>query len=195
MRTSTVVMAAAATVGLLAVLRQRREAAAVRAGELPPVGSAGRAEGDAGRGRLHHQLQRWRPERPRTRLGRVAAGLWASPLTALGLTATLLGGNLPRWDPEAGALVATSIRGPARWFLGQQGATAATLGHVMVVRGDTVPPALLAHESLHARQQERLGLLFGVAYPIAGACWGYRNNPFEVAARDAARVSGPAGPA
>lgn len=192
MRTSTILKLVAAAVGLAAVLRQRREAAAVRAGELSPLGSGGHARGEDEGGALHRRVRAWQPQRPATPAGQVAAAVWAAPLTTLGLAATLLGGTVPRWDPELGALVATSVRGPARWFLGQQGATAATLGHVVVVRGDAAPRALLAHESLHARQQERLGLLFGVAYPLAGALWGYRNNPFEVAARAAARaVSGP----
>lgn len=195
MRTSTALKAIAATIGLVAVLRQRREAADVRAGRLPPVGATGHAVSEDARGMVHQRLQSWRPQRPRTAAGRIAAAVWAAPLTALGVTATLLGGTIPRWDPDLGAMVATSVRGPARWFLGQQGAAAATLGHVVVVRDDAAPPALLAHEALHARQQERLGLLFGLAYPLAGACWGYRNNPFEVAARAAGRISGPAGTA
>ena len=193
MQLRSLVMGVVATAGAVAVLRMHREARRVRAGSLEALGPAGTTTDDGGPDGLHRTLRGWQPRPPRTRAGRVAAGIWAAPLTALGLTATLLGGRVPRWDPEVAALVATSVRGPMRWFLGLQGAGAATLGHVVVTRGPAPSPALLRHESLHARQQERLGLLFALAYPLAGARWGYRENPFEVAARDAARVAPPRG--
>lgn len=188
-----------AGVGTAAVVRQRLEAVRTRAGELPPLGPDGLATGepvaDARTGRVHGALAGWRPERPRSAAGRVTALVWAAPLTAIGLLAGALGGGRPRWDPAHGALVLPGVRGPARWFLRMQSASAATLGHVVVLREQTVDDRLLVHEALHARQQERLGPLFAVAYPVASALWGYRRNPFEVAARDAARVSGPPGPA
>jgi hypothetical protein len=80
------------------------------------------------------------------------------------------------------------VRGPFRWFLRAQSASAATLGQVVVLRDRHADERLLEHEATHARQQERLGLLFALAYPVATAVWGYRNNPFEVAARAGARA-------
>lgn len=196
MRIRSLLTAIAALVGAAAVLRMHREARKVRHGDLRALGPAGTtaAEQDPPGG-LHRTVREWQPTAPTTAAGRAAAGLWAAPLTALGLAATALGWRLPRWDPDLDALVATSARGPFRWFLAQQGATAATLGHVVVTRSDHPDLLLLRHEAQHVRQQERLGLLFALAYPLAGARWGYRNNPFEVAARGAARLSGPAGPA
>ena len=195
MRTRSLLTTAAAVVGAAAILRMHHESRRVRAGELRGLGPAGESTDEQRADELHRLVRTWQPTAPRTALGRAAAGVWAAPLTALGLAAALLGGRVPRWDPEVAALVVPSVRGPFRWFLSQQGATAATLGHVVVTRGATPDPVLLRHEAQHARQQERLGLLFAVAYPLAGARWGYRDNPFEVAAREAARVSGPAGPA
>lgn len=195
MRTSTVATAVGAAIGIAAVLRQRVEAARVRAGDLTPLGPAGRSPSEREHGTLHRALGSWRPRQPATPAGRVAAAVWAAPLTALGFAAALLGGVRPRWDAEAAAWVAESVRGPARWFLRQQGASAATIGHVVIVRGEWPGAVLLAHEAQHARQQERLGLLFGLAYPVASALWGYRDNPFEVAARGAARDASVSGPA
>jgi hypothetical protein len=193
-RSSTVLKAVAAVVGLTALVRQHRESVAVRAGRLRPLGPAGRSESEDDHGDLHRLVRTWQPQRPRTRLGRMLVAVWTAPLTALGAAAALLGGSVPRWDPALAALVARSVRGPARWFLRRQGATAATLGHVVVVRDAEAAHALLVHEAQHTRQQERLGLLFGVVYPVASACWGYRDNPFEVAARSSARVSAPPRP-
>ncbi len=195
MRTRSLLTAAAVTIGAAAILRMHHEARRVRAGSLRGLGPAGASTEEQRDDGLHHLVRTWQPTAPRSTVGRAAAGLWAAPLTALGLVAALLGGRVPRWDPTVAALVVPSVRGPFRWFLAQQGATAATLGHVVVTRDATPDPVLLRHEAQHARQQERLGLLFALAYPLAGARWGYRDNPFEVAARQAARVSGPAGPA
>lgn len=195
MRPRTVLTAIAGTIGALALLRMQREARQVRAGTLRAVGSAGRTDDEGRDDPVHTLVRSWQPDRPATTVGRVVAGLWAAPLTVLGLAFALLGGRVPAWDDGLGAFVVLDLRGPFGWFLRQQGAAAATLGQVVVVRRDAAPAALLRHEVQHVRQQERLGLLFAAAYPLAGARWGYRDNPFEVAARASARVSGSAGPA
>ena len=196
MRLRSLLTIAAGAVGVVAVLRMHREARQVRAGRLQALGAAGSTTAEDEPDGLHRTLRSWQPTPPRTLAGRVAAIVWAAPLTALGVVASLLGGRVPRWDPDLDALVATSVRGPFAWFLGQQGAAAATLGHVVAARDADPSAALLRHEAQHTRQQERLGLLFALAYPLAGARWGYRDNPFEVAARTAARVTRPAsGPA
>lgn len=192
MKRSTLLVALGALVGLAALLRQHREAARANMGTLHRLGPDGRAAAEDDGGPVHRRLAQWQPARPASPRGRLAAALWAAPLTALGVLAGLAGGTVPRWEPTHGALVVQPVRGPMRWFLRLQSANAATLGQVVVVRDPTVSDALLRHEAQHARQQERLGLLFALAYPLASARWGYRHNPFEIAARAAARVSGPA---
>lgn len=192
MKRSSILVALGAAVGLAALLRQHREAARANAGRLHRLGPDGRAEAEDAGGTVHRSLAGWRPVRPSSRAGRVVTTLWAAPLTALGIAAGLLGGTPPRWDATHGALVVQPVRGPMRWFLRLQSADAATLGQVVVLRDRAASPRLLVHEAQHARQQERLGPLFALAYPLASACWGYRRNPFEVAARTAARISGPA---
>lgn len=192
MKRSSILVALGAAVGLAALLRQHREAARANAGRLHRLGPDGRAEAEDAGGAVHRRLAAWRPVRPASRGGQLATTLWAAPLTALGVAAGLLGGTLPRWEPAHGALVVQPVRGPMRWFLQLQSADAATLGQVVVLRDRAASSTLLVHEAQHARQQERLGPLFALAYPLASACWGYRRNPFEVAARAAARVSGPA---
>lgn len=192
MKPSRMLVALGAMVGLAALLRQHREATRANAGRLHRLGPDGRAAAEDDGGRVHQRLAQWQPTRPESAPGRLAAALWAAPLTAFGLLAGLAGGTVPRWEPTHGALVVQPVRGPMRWFLRLQSANAATLGQVVVVRDPTVSDVLLRHEAQHARQQERLGPLFALAYPLASARWGYRRNPFEVAARAAARVSGPA---
>ena len=118
---------------------------------------------------------------------------WALPLTAVGLALTPLvfigGGKVRCVD---GVLEA---QGPAiRWFLRRLiplhgGAAAITLGHVVLGRTDRDLDRTRAHERVHVRQAERLGLLFIPAYLLAGfGAWlrgkrAYRDNYFERQAR------------
>lgn len=179
----------AALVGVLAVLRQHNEAGRVRRQELAPLGPDGVDSAAVPAAAVHRRAAGWLPTRPETTVGRAAAMVWASPLSGLAVVGGLLGGRRPRWLPAHGIALVADVRGPFRWFLRTQAASAATLGHVVVLRDDHAGPRLLEHEAMHARQQERLGPLFAVAYPVATAVWGYRANPFEVAARAAARGS------
>lgn len=184
--TSTAVTLAAVAVAATGALRQRREAAAERRGELPRLGPDGTVP--LPDDRLHTRISAWTPDEPRTALGRAAARAWAGPATLAGTLAALAGGRVPRRAGAHGCLVAAPVAGPTGAVLRQLGAGAATIGHVVVARG--VPShALLAHEAVHARQHERLGPLFPVAYGLAQARWGYRANPFEVAARRGAALS------
>lgn len=186
--TATVLTAAAVAVAATGAVRQRREAAAERRGELRRLGPDGTVPPRADR--LHARIADWVPTRPTTRAGRVAATAWAGPATLAGTFAALVGGRIPRPLPEHGCLLAAPVGGPTGALLRQLGAGAATIGHVVVARGE--PSALLlTHEAVHARQHERLGPLFPVAYGLAQARWGYRANPFEVAARRGAAVSRP----
>lgn len=192
MRIRSLLIGLAAALGAASILRMQREARRVRGGDLPALGPDGSSTDEEPDDGLHRAVRTWQPQRASGVAG-IGLSLWAAPLTMLGTVFSVAGGRIPQWNPTVGAFVATGVGGPFRWFLRQQGASAATLGQVVVTRAADPNPVLLRHEAVHARQQERLGLLFAVAYPLAGARWGYRNNPFEVAARTAARLSGPAG--
>jgi hypothetical protein len=114
---------------------------------------------------------------------------WASPWTLFGLVvgvAMLIcgGGHMRR----SGRVIELSGRGPA-WFLLYfpfvAGASAVTLGHVVLARSTSDMDACREHEMVHVRQYERWGLLFVPAYLL---CWlvltlrgrsGYWDNPFE----------------
>ncbi len=185
---ATILGVAGIGLGAAAVLRQQREARAVASGHLSPLGPSGELL-DGGLGSLHTAVAGWQPTRPTTAAGRALAATWAAPLTLLGVTAVGLGGQTPRFDQTHGCLVARGVAGPASAFLRGQGAAAATLGHVVVCRSERPSARLLEHEAVHVRQQERMGLLFALAYPLAQARWGYRSNPFEVAARRGAATS------
>lgn len=183
---ATVLSAVAVAVATTGVVRQRREAAAERRGELRRLGPDGTVPPRPDW--LHARIADWVPTRPTTRAGRVAATAWAGPATLAGTLAAVAGGRAPRPLPAHGCLLAAPVGGPTGALLRQLGAGAATIGHVVVARGE--PSALLlAHEAVHARQHERLGPLFPVAYGLAQARWGYRANPFEVAARRGAALS------
>ncbi|MCC5950336.1 MAG: hypothetical protein JJT89_17930, partial [Nitriliruptoraceae bacterium] len=137
-------------------------------------------------GPLGERLARWVPPRPSTPLGRVVAAGWAAPLTAVGILVALAGGRLPHWDATRGCLIARGVGGPSRRALGSVGADANTIGQVVLCRQAQPGAPLLDHESVHVRQGERLGMLLPISYAWASARHGYRDNPFERAARQGA---------
>lgn len=173
--------------GVVGTLRQARESRAVRAGLRPGTGPDGDPVPRRAPGTVAARLGDWVPPPPRTALGRAAAGLWAAPLTAVGVAVALAGGRTPRHDPERACWIATGVGGPSRAALGAVGAAANTIGRVVLVRGAIPGPALLDHEAVHVRQAERLGPLLPVAYAWLGARYGYADNPLERAARAGAR--------
>ena len=71
------------------------------------------------------------------------------------------------------------------------GASAMTLGHVVLGRNEQVLDVTRVHERVHVRQCERWGPLFLPAYLLASAIIflrggrAYRDNPFEREAYDA----------
>lgn len=71
------------------------------------------------------------------------------------------------------------------------GASAITLGHVVVARDERSMQRCRVHERAHVRQYERWGPLFLPAYFAAGAVvflrgkHPYTDNPFEIEARRA----------
>lgn len=119
-----------------------------------------------------------------TLLERIRVGLLGIPLQipptpygpALPRDVTLRQGDLV---PRIGGLL-TRMHGPA---------AAVTLGDTIVVHPSiTLSPELLAHELEHVRQW-REDALFPIRYALATLRYGYHNNPYEVAARAAARAA------
>ena len=127
--------------------------------------------------------------------GRAAAYLWASPTTLLGvlpaLATRLTGGRLAVVDgglEASGGFAASLLR--SRWV----GASAMTLGHVVLGVDATALERTRGHERVHVRQAEICGPFFVPAY-LAASAWAwlrgrhyYRDNWFE---RDAFRRDPP----
>lgn len=129
-------------------------------------------------------LARWEPAVPRHALGRAAAYAWAAPLTMAGLLAATLAGVRPR--VREGAIVFPNARGPAGALLRGRRYRACAIGHVIIAVSDP-GPRLLAHELVHVRHAERLGMLTPPLYLALLAVYGYARHPLERAARAAAR--------
>jgi hypothetical protein len=97
--------------------------------------------------------------------------LWALPTTAVGLlfvpVALVSGGRLHVVEGVleiTGGWVATFLR---RFTLLRGGASAMTLGHVVLARDQWLADMTRSHERVHVRQVERWGPLFLPAYGIA----------------------------
>lgn len=112
--------------------------------------------------------------------------LWASPWSVVGSALALF---FRRRYVVRGVLLAEGAGWPRR--LGWR-YRAITLGHV-VLSIDDLDLDTLEHELVHVRQYERWGPLFVPAYALASLRTllqrkhHYRDNPFEVAARDRTR--------
>jgi hypothetical protein len=133
---------------------------------------------------------------------RLLAYLWAAPTTFLGLlflTPTLLGRVHARVMDD----VVELHGGAVSFFLRHAtllpgGASAMTLGHVVLGVDQLSLDATRAHERVHVRQAERWGPAFIPAYLIASLiAWRrgldpYRDNPFE---RQAYAIDGAGTPA
>ena len=115
--------------------------------------------------------------------------VWAMPTTLLGILVAALSlftGGRARW--HSGVLEVHG--GFAAFFLRklvplQGGASAMTLGHVVIARDRESLDWTRTHERVHVRQCERWGPLFVPAY-FCGALYArlrggraYRDNPFE----------------
>jgi hypothetical protein len=129
-----------------------------------------------------------------TRLRRVIAYVWVSPVTAGALWLVLIGlatggrAGVVRGVVEVhGGLVGWYLRRGMPWF---GPAAAMTLGHVILGRNATCLEQSRDHEHVHVRQYERWGPLFIPAYFGASLwCWlrgydAYLDNPFERQAYD-----------
>jgi hypothetical protein len=122
-------------------------------------------------------------------LPRPLAYLWTLPTTAVGLlfvpAALISGGGMQVVDGVLevyGGLVASFLRSCAPL---RGGASAMTLGHVVIGRSTDLLDLTRAHERVHVRQAERWGPLFIPAYlflsllvHIRGGR-AYEDNPFE----------------
>lgn len=126
-------------------------------------------------------LAAWVPAPPRTAAGRIAVYVWAAPLTLVGGALGVLSGGRPR--RVDGAVVFSGSGGPMGAVLRRRGFSGTTLGHAIIVTPSEPSAALLAHELVHTRQAERLGVAFGPVYVALLARYGYERHPMERAAR------------
>ena len=139
--------------------------------------------------RVVARLAAWAPERPVSWVGRVAGYAWAAPLTAAGLLLGALSATRPQ--VHDGVLVFAEAQGLGGRMLRWRGFAAATLGHA-VITARVPTQRLLRHELVHVRQAERWGPVFVPLYLAGLIRYGYRRNPFERAAYDAAATGPPA---
>ena len=115
--------------------------------------------------------------------------LWAFPTTSLGLLLVLpnlLTGGRSQWVDG----VLELHGGMVNWMLTRLvplpgGASAMTLGHVVIGRDLGCLDQTRAHERVHVKQVERWGVFFLPAYLLCSV-WlllrrrdAYRDNPFE----------------
>lgn len=127
-------------------------------------------------------LAAWTPGAPRHPATRAAAYAWAAPVTLAGLLLGLLSGTRPRW--RDGVLVFAGAQGPTGLFLRARGFRATALGHAVITTGEP-DDELMAHELVHVRHAERLGIFSAVLYALLYALYGYNRHPMERAARRA----------
>lgn len=116
--------------------------------------------------------------------------LWALPTTSVGLVAAgLTWATRGKVRPVRGCLECHG--GFAAWVLTKAtplegGASAMTLGHVILGQDEVCLEMSREHEHVHVRQVERWGVFFFPAY-LGGSAWAwlrgskdpYMDNPFE----------------
>lgn len=121
----------------------------------------------------------------------IFALFWASPWTACGLAAGLLGLLTGGGVQRVGRVIEFHgglIDRVLRWVPIAGGASAMTLGHCVLGRTKADLVRSRRHELVHVAQYERWGPLFVPAY-LACSAWmwlrgrdSYLDNPFEVEA-------------
>jgi hypothetical protein len=124
-------------------------------------------------------------------LRRAVIYLWVLPTTAVGFPLTiaaLLSGGRARWVEGVlevhGGLATLYLRHVVSLWL-RGGASAMTLGHIVLGVSYEALEVTRSHERVHVRQCERWGPFFIPAYLLASAYqWSrgrqaYRENPFE----------------
>ena len=86
--------------------------------------------------------------------------------------------RIGRWVPALGGRLSGMRRSAA----------AVTLGRTIVVHPDAhLDGRLLRHELEHVRQWQRHRLTFPIRYALCHIRYGYQDNPYERAAREAER--------
>lgn len=86
--------------------------------------------------------------------------------------------RIGRWVPALGGRLSGMRRSAA----------AVTLGRTIVVHPEALMDGrLLRHELEHVRQWQRHPLTFPLRYALNHLKYGYRENPYELAAREAER--------
>jgi hypothetical protein len=133
---------------------------------------------------------------------RIAALVWASPITLIGVVFAIIiratGGQIRKhgiaWEASNGAAFRLLfLLNP--W----QKIAAITFGHIIIARDTAIANQLRAHEHAHVRQTERWGLFFPLAYLVASiVAWArggdaYLDNGFEIEARMVAADAGASG--
>lgn len=187
---------AVATAGVVAVRRAqtRQDSGTTLSGAAVPLDRQMRTPlGEAGDARsvpppwepaALTALAGWAPPPPRHPVGWTAAYAWAAPLTCAGLLVGALTGVRPQL--RDGVILFARARGPAGAVLRRRRYSAGAIGHVVIALSDP-SPRLLAHELVHVRHAERLGVLSAGLYLALLAVYGYAQHPLERAARAAAR--------
>lgn len=154
----------------------------------PPAGNA-RVPAPSWEPALLSTLASWVPAAPRHPAMRLLAYAWAAPVTLVGLLLGLASGARPQ--RRDGVLVFAGARGPSGLFLRARGFRATALGHAVISTG-AIDDALMAHELVHVRHAERLGVFSALLYAVLYPLYGYNRHPMERAARAAARRCGDA---
>ena len=129
---------------------------------------------------------------PHPRVRRALAYLWAAPTSAVGLPFVILarstGGRAKLVDGViecSGGAADFFLRRVTPLVMGGRGASAMTLGHVVIAPDQATLDLSRDHERVHVRQAERWGPLFLPAY-FAASAWAklrgrdaYYGNRFE----------------
>ena len=118
--------------------------------------------------------------------------IWASPASALGVCAALLGGVIGAKVERVSGVMEVSLV-PRSAVLCKAVAclpfSAITFGHVVIACSAQEQVALRRHERVHVAQYELWGALFLLAYPLESLFQllsgrrPYQDNRFEIAAR------------
>lgn len=106
---------------------------------------------------------------------------WILGVIVMGVVGLIEGERSSTMRADFGRI--TTCWGPLGAFFARRGWAGVTIGHDVLIWGQTMRATLIEHEARHVRQWDRWGWLFPIAYLACLARYGYRANPFEVAAR------------
>ncbi len=169
--------------GVVGLLRHRRERDRIRRGLDPLLHPAAVTPPPPREDAVSRRLAVWVPPRPTSHVGRLLAVVWAGPGTLVGAALGATTGGRWRRDHTHGFwVVEGGLRGAAR-LQRALGFEANAIGQVVLCTYPVGSPALLAHEAVHVRQQEWLGVFQLPLYLLLLGRWGYRDHPLERAAR------------